>query len=140
MKGKQGGIMPMERTRTASLKPVAFTLTLWCVQGGRGHHGPRIWPLLRYAHLRVEGGCLTGPNHAGVELHGFLSYLIKCNIEGRVYRIYGYKGKQVRDNIDSLDVAQFIQHFIESPRAGEVYNLGGGRQNSVSILEPLIVS
>jgi CDP-paratose 2-epimerase len=83
----------------------------------------------------LRGGCLTGPNHAGVELHGFLSYLIKCNIEGRVYRIYGYKGKQVRDNIHSFDVAQFIQHFINSPRAGEVYNLGGGRQNSISILE-----
>jgi CDP-paratose 2-epimerase len=83
----------------------------------------------------LRGGCLTGPNHAGVELHGFLSYLIKCNIEERVYRIYGYKGKQVRDNIHSFDVAQFIQQFISSPRAGEVYNLGGGRQNSVSILE-----
>jgi CDP-paratose 2-epimerase len=83
----------------------------------------------------LRGGCLTGPNHAGVELHGFLSYLVKCNIEGRVYRIYGYKGKQVRDNIHSFDVAQFIERFIDSPRAGEVYNLGGGRQNSVSILE-----
>jgi CDP-paratose 2-epimerase len=83
----------------------------------------------------LRGGCLTGPNHAGVELHGFLSYLIKCNIEERVYRIYGYKGKQVRDNIHSFDVAQFIQEFIGSPRVGEVYNLGGGRQNAVSILE-----
>jgi CDP-paratose 2-epimerase len=83
----------------------------------------------------LRGGCLTGPNHAGVELHGFLSYLIKCNIEERVYRIYGYKGKQVRDNIHSFDVAQFIQEFISSPRVGEVYNLGGGRQNAVSILE-----
>jgi CDP-paratose 2-epimerase len=83
----------------------------------------------------LRGGCLTGPNHAGVELHGFLSYLVKCNIEDRVYRIYGYKGKQVRDNIHSFDVAQFIQQFISSPRVGEVYNLGGGRQNSISILE-----
>jgi CDP-paratose 2-epimerase len=83
----------------------------------------------------LRGGCLTGPNHAGVELHGFLSYLVKCNIEDRVYRIYGYKGKQVRDNIHSFDVAEFIQQFISSPRVGEVYNLGGGRQNSVSILE-----
>jgi CDP-paratose 2-epimerase len=83
----------------------------------------------------LRGGCLTGPNHAGVELHGFLSYLVKCNIEDRVYRIYGYKGKQVRDNIHSFDVAQFIQQFMSSPRVGEVYNLGGGRQNSISILE-----
>jgi CDP-paratose 2-epimerase len=83
----------------------------------------------------LRGGCLTGPNHAGVELHGFLSYLIKCNIEERVYRIYGYKGKQVRDNIHSFDVAQFIQQFITNPRCGEVYNLGGGRENSLSIVE-----
>jgi len=83
----------------------------------------------------IRGGCLTGPNHAGVELHGFLSYLIKCNLEGRTYRIFGYKGKQVRDNIHSYDVANFMHQFIQSPRAGEVYNLGGGRQNSISILE-----
>lgn len=83
----------------------------------------------------LRGGCLTGPSHSGVELHGFLSYLIKCNAEDRLYRVYGYKGKQVRDNIHSLDVARFIAAFIESPRSGEVYNLGGGRQNSCSILE-----
>ncbi len=83
----------------------------------------------------LRGGCLTGPNHSGVELHGFLSYLIKCNIEGKRYSIYGYKGKQVRDNIHSLDVARFIDAFIEAPRCGEVYNLGGGRGNSCSILE-----
>ncbi len=83
----------------------------------------------------LRGGCLTGPNHSGVELHGFLSYLIKCNLEGRTYRVYGYKGKQVRDNIHSWDVAQFMKRFIEAPRAGEVYNLGGGRGNSISILE-----
>jgi CDP-paratose 2-epimerase len=83
----------------------------------------------------LRGGCLTGPNHSGVELHGFLSYLIKCNLEGKLYRIFGYKGKQVRDNIHSLDVARFIHAFCEAPRSGEVYNLGGGRDNSVSILE-----
>ena len=83
----------------------------------------------------LRGGCLTGPNHAGVELHGFLSYLIKCNLEGRTYRSFGYKGKQVRDNIHSYDVTKFMHQFIQSPRAGEVYNLGGGRQNSISILE-----
>jgi CDP-paratose 2-epimerase len=83
----------------------------------------------------LRGGCLTGPNHSGVELHGFLSYLVKCNLEGKKYSIFGYKGKQVRDNIHSLDVARFIHAFIEHPRSGEVYNLGGGRSNSCSILE-----
>ena len=83
----------------------------------------------------LRGGCLTGPNHSGVELHGFLSYLVKCNLEGREYKVFGYKGKQVRDNIHSLDVARFMHAFCEAPRAGEVYNLGGGKENSCSILE-----
>jgi CDP-paratose 2-epimerase len=83
----------------------------------------------------LRGGCLTGPNHSGVELHGFLSYLVKCNLEGRKYSVFGYKGKQVRDNIHSLDVARFIHAFVENPRSGEVYNLGGGRGNSCSIFE-----
>ncbi|HMV51757.1 MAG TPA: NAD-dependent epimerase/dehydratase family protein, partial [Blastocatellia bacterium] len=83
----------------------------------------------------LRGGCLTGPNHSGVELHGFLSYLIKCNVESRPYKVYGYKGKQVRDNIHSYDVARFIHAFAENPRCGEVYNIGGGRANSCSILE-----
>jgi CDP-paratose 2-epimerase len=83
----------------------------------------------------LRGGCLTGPNHSGVELHGFLSYLVKCNLEGKEYKIFGYKGKQVRDNIHSLDVARFIAAFVAAPRAGEVYNLGGGKANSASILE-----
>ncbi len=75
----------------------------------------------------LRGGCLTGPNHSGVELHGFLSYLIKCNVEGREYKIYGYKGKQVRDNIHSEDVARFMFEFWKAPRVAEVYNLGGGK-------------
>ncbi len=83
----------------------------------------------------LRGGCLTGPSHSGVELHGFLSYLIKCNVEGRKYTVFGYKGKQVRDNIHSQDVVRFIDEFLKAPRAAEVYNLGGGRSNSVSILE-----
>ncbi len=83
----------------------------------------------------LRGGCLTGPNHSGVELHGFLSYLVKCNVEGRLYKVFGYKGKQVRDNIHSLDVTRFINAFYDKPRCGEVYNIGGGRANSVSILE-----
>lgn len=83
----------------------------------------------------LRGGCLTGPNHSGVELHGFLSYLVKCNLEGREYKVFGYQGKQVRDNIHSHDVAAFIGEFIKSPRSGEVYNIGGGRANSCSIWE-----
>jgi len=83
----------------------------------------------------LRGGCLTGPNHSGVELHGFLSYLVKCNLEEREYTVFGYKGKQVRDNIHSEDVARFIHAFYENPRCGEVYNLGGGKSNSCSVLE-----
>jgi CDP-paratose 2-epimerase len=83
----------------------------------------------------LRGGCLTGPNHSGVELHGFLSYLVKCNLEGKEYRVLGYKGKQVRDNIHSLDVARFMAAFVQAPRVAEVYNLGGGKENSCSILE-----
>ncbi|MEL6635570.1 MAG: NAD-dependent epimerase/dehydratase family protein [Bacteroidota bacterium] len=83
----------------------------------------------------LRGGCLTGPQHSGVELHGFLSYLIKVNLAEEEYTIFGYKGKQVRDNIHSYDVARFIHAFFEAPRKGEVYNIGGGRDNSTSILE-----
>jgi CDP-paratose 2-epimerase len=83
----------------------------------------------------LRGGCLTGPNHSGVELHGFLSYLVKCNVEGREYKVFGYQGKQVRDNIHSADVAAFLYEFWKSPRVAEVYNLGGGKSNSCSILE-----
>jgi CDP-paratose 2-epimerase len=92
----------------------------------------------RYFGMRtccLRGGCLTGPSHSGVELHGFLSYLIKVNINQELYKIFGYKGKQVRDNIHSLDVVRFIDEFIKAPRSGEVYNIGGGRANSCSILE-----
>ncbi|MEP7292833.1 MAG: NAD-dependent epimerase/dehydratase family protein [Chloroflexota bacterium] len=92
----------------------------------------------RYFGIRtccLRGGCLTGPNHSGVELHGFLSYLIRCNIEDREYSIYGYQGKQVRDNIHAYDVARAIELFYEHPQPGMVFNLGGGRGNSISILE-----
>ena len=83
----------------------------------------------------LRGGCLTGPSHSAVELHGFLSYLVKVNVSNGVYAVYGYKGKQVRDNIHSFDVARFAQEFISKPRVAEVYNCGGGRDNSCSILE-----
>jgi len=88
----------------------------------------------------LRGGCLTGPNHSGVELHGFISYLVKCNLEGKKYFIYGYKGKQVRDNIHSYDVVKFIEQFLKKPRIAEVYNIGGGRENSISILEAFKLS
>ncbi|MCE2725715.1 MAG: NAD-dependent epimerase/dehydratase family protein [Planctomycetaceae bacterium] len=83
----------------------------------------------------LRGGCLTGPAHSGVELHGFLSYLVKCNLKGQRYTVFGYKGKQVRDNIHATDVSRFIARFIESPRTAAVYNIGGGKSNSCSVIE-----
>jgi CDP-paratose 2-epimerase len=94
----------------------------------------------RYFGMKVgifRGGCLTGPSHSGVELHGFLSYLLKVALSGGTYTIYGYKGKQVRDNLHSFDVVRAFEEFARNPRPGEVYNLGGGRDNSVSILEAI---
>ena len=84
-----------------------------------------------------RGGCLTGPNHSGVPLHGFLAYLMKCCVTGEKYTIFGYKGKQVRDNIHSYDLITAFDAFFQKPRSGEVYNMGGGRQNSCSILEAI---
>jgi CDP-paratose 2-epimerase len=84
-----------------------------------------------------RGGCLTGPSHSGVELHGFLSYLVKVALSGQTYTVYGYKGKQVRDNIHSYDVVRAFEVFARQPRPGEVYNLGGGRANSISMLEAI---
>ena len=84
-----------------------------------------------------RGGCLTGPAHSGVELHGFLSYLVKVTLRGGMYSVFGYKGKQVRDNIHSYDVVRALEEFAANPRPGEVYNLGGGRANSISILEAI---
>ena len=84
-----------------------------------------------------RAGCLTGPNHSGAELHGFLAYMARAAKEGRTYRILGYKGKQVRDNLHSADVCGAIMAFAERPSSGAVYNLGGGRGNSVSLLEAL---
>jgi CDP-paratose 2-epimerase len=92
----------------------------------------------RYFGLKVgvfRGGCLTGENHSGVQLHGFLSYLVKVARTGETYTIFGYKGKQVRDQIHSADVIAAFEAFAQNPRPGEVYNLGGGRENSASILE-----
>jgi CDP-paratose 2-epimerase len=94
----------------------------------------------RYFQMPVgvfRGGCLTGPQHAAVELHGYLAYIVHCAATGKEYTIYGYKGKQVRDQIHSYDVAHLFLEFFQAPRCGEVYNLGGGRANSLSILETI---
>jgi len=82
-----------------------------------------------------RGGCLTGPNHSGVELHGFLSFLVKTATRGKTFTVFGYKGKQVRDQIHSIDVVRAFEAFMGAPRVGEVYNLGGGRESNASILE-----
>ncbi len=84
-----------------------------------------------------RGGCLTGPGHSGAELHGFLAYLMKCAFTGKEYRIFGYKGKQVRDNIHSQDLVSLFEHFYENPRAGETYNVGGSRYSNCSMLEAI---
>ncbi|MEI6322451.1 MAG: NAD-dependent epimerase/dehydratase family protein [bacterium] len=87
-----------------------------------------------------RGGCLTGPSHAGAELHGFLSYLMKCTESGTPYKVFGYKGKQVRDNIHSHDLVEAFWQFYKSPRCGEVYNIGGGRHSNCSMLEAIAIS
>lgn len=84
-----------------------------------------------------RGGCLTGPNHSGAKLHGFLSYLMKCCMTGERYTIFGYKGKQVRDNIHSYDLVNMFWHFYQNPRPGEVYNAGGSRHSNCSMLEAI---
>jgi len=94
----------------------------------------------RYFGLNVgifRCGCITGPNHSGVELHGFLSYLVKCAASGETYTVFGYKAKQVRDQIHSYDVVRAAEEFFKHPHPGEVYNLGGGRENSISVLEAI---
>jgi CDP-paratose 2-epimerase len=95
----------------------------------------------RYFKLKtvcLRGGCLTGAEHAGAELHGFLAYLVKCVATGRKYRIYGYKGKQVRDNIHSFDFVNAMYHFWLKPKSGEVYNMGGSRFSNISLLEAVV--
>lgn len=84
-----------------------------------------------------RGGCLTGPNHSGTQLHGFLSYLMRCTVSGTPYTVFGYKGKQVRDNIHSADLIRAFDHFFRAPRPGEVYNIGGGRFSNCSMLEAI---
>jgi len=94
----------------------------------------------RYFGLRsacFRGGCLTGPNHSGTQLHGFLAYLVKCAATGTPYTVFGYRGKQVRDNIHSADLIQAFDHFFRTPRVGEVYNIGGNRYSNCSMLEAI---
>ena len=94
----------------------------------------------RYFGLKTvcfRGGCLTGPAHAGTELHGFLAYLMKCTAQGKPYRVFGYKGKQVRDNIHSFDLVNAFWHVFKAPRIAEVYNIGGGRYSCCSMLEAI---
>jgi len=94
----------------------------------------------RYFGLKTgsfRGGCLTGPAHSGAELHGFLAYLVKCAVAGRPYTVFGYKGKQVRDNIHSHDLVSALWHFYQNPREGEVYNMGGSRHSNCSMLEAI---
>jgi CDP-paratose 2-epimerase len=94
----------------------------------------------RYFNMKTacfRAGCLTGPNHAGSQLHGFLAYLMKCVMTGTPYTVFGYKGKQVRDNIHSLDLVNAFYHFYQAPRMGEVYNIGGGRFSNCSMLEAI---
>ncbi len=94
----------------------------------------------RYFNMKTgsfRGGCLTGPNHSGAQLHGFLSYLMKCVLTGKHYTIFGYKGKQVRDNIHSYDLVNMFYHFYKNPRVGEVYNVGGSRHSNCSMLEAI---
>jgi len=94
----------------------------------------------RYFDMKTvcfRGGCLTGPNHSGTQLHGFLAYLMKCAITGTEYTVFGYKGKQVRDNIHSYDLVNMFWHFYQNPRQGEVYNAGGSRHSNCSMLEAI---
>lgn len=94
----------------------------------------------KYFNLKTvvfRGGCFTGPAHSGAELHGFLSYFLKCCVSGKKYMIYGYKGKQVRDNIHSFDLVNAFYNFYLKPRIGQVYNIGGGRFSNISILEAI---
>ncbi len=94
----------------------------------------------RYFEMKTgvfRGGCLTGPKHSGTQLHGFLSYLMKCAVTGEPYTVLGYKGKQVRDNIHSYDLVNMFWNFYQTPRKGEVYNAGGGRYSNCSMLEAI---
>ena len=126
-----GGIdesMPIDATRHSLLGVSKAAADMLVQEYGRYFGMPTVC---------FRGGCLTGPNHAGVTLHGFLAYLARAVRDGLPYEVFGYKGKQVRDNLHSVDVSRAVVAFAERPSAGAVYNLGGGRANSVSMLEAI---
>lgn len=126
-----GGIdtsMPLDRSMHSIFGVSKAAADLMVQEYGRQFQMPTVC---------FRGGCLTGPAHAGTKLHGFLSYLMRCTITGEAYTIIGYDGKQVRDNIHSADVVRAMELFHRAPTAGAVYNLGGGRENSVSVLEAI---
>ena len=106
-------------------------------QGGRRPAGPGVRPLLRHADRCFRGGCLTGPQHAGAKLHGFLAYLMKCTVTGTPYTVFGYEGKQVRDNIHSADLIAAFDAYRLAPRPAAIYNIGGGRFSNCSMLEAI---
>jgi CDP-paratose 2-epimerase len=111
-----------------------------CVQGRRRCPCPGIWPLFRYFGMKTacfRGGCLTGPDHSGTQLHGFLAYLVKCALTNTPCVVFGHQGKQVRDNIHSFDLVNAFWHFFEAPRSGGVYNIGSGRHSNCSMLEAI---
>ena len=128
-------------TTAASTSPCA-SIKVSTVSSAQTKWPPMSWfrSTGRYFGMKTacyRGGCLTGPAHAAAELHGFLAYIVRCTREGRSYRVYGYGGKQVRDNLHAFDVCRAFEEFYLSPRSGEVYNLGGGRDNSVSVIEAI---
>lgn len=122
--------MPIDNTKHSVFGASKVAADIMCQEYGK------------YFNLKTgifRGGCLTGPNHSGAELHGFLSYLVKCIMNDKEYNIFGYKGKQVRDNIHSYDLVNMFWNFHNNPRNGEIYNVGGGRENSCSILEAISI-
>jgi CDP-paratose 2-epimerase len=127
----QGGIaedMPVDQCLHSLFGVSKLAADILCQEYGRYYQMP----------IGIfRGGCLTGPLHASVELHGYLNYIVRCAVRGLPYTIFGYKGKQVRDQIHAYDVARLFLQYFRAPRAGEVYNLGGGRENSISILETI---
>jgi CDP-paratose 2-epimerase len=127
----QGGIaedMPVDQCLHSLFGVSKLAADILCQEYGRYYQMP----------IGIfRGGCLTGPLHASVELHGYLNYIVRCAVRGFPYTIFGYKGKQVRDQIHAYDVAQLFLLYFRAPRPGEVYNLGGGRENSISMLETI---
>ena len=136
---KLAGIMPIRNTRMEFPKPFPWIIrSIHCLERRKLAGDVLAQEYGRYFGMKTgifRGGCLTGPHHAGVELHGFLNYLVMTALAEKPYTIFGYKGKQVRDQIHSYDVINAFWHFAQNPRPGEVYNLGGGSDNAASLHE-----